>query len=137
MLYLLENYVKSVYYNIFPLTLYFQVQFIKFPCTATAKNAIKYELKKDQLSARWEKDLLAKKRKYLENPEMKKKQEVKKRYDDNSKAIRQDHKEKYLMNRASTLIYRKAKYQKNPEVQLVYKKCQYLEIPEMKKDYQK
>ena len=35
-LYLLKNYVRSVYYNTFLLTLYFQVQFIKFHCTAFA-----------------------------------------------------------------------------------------------------
>ena len=33
-LYLLENYVRSVYYNTFLLTLYFEVQFIKVHCTA-------------------------------------------------------------------------------------------------------
>ena len=61
--YSLKNYVRSVYYNTFPLTLYFQVQFIKIHCTATAKNTIKLELKKEHMSARREKDLLAKKKK--------------------------------------------------------------------------
>ena len=81
--------------------------------------------------ARREKDLLAKKTKYRDNPE-EKKQAVKK-----SESIRQYGKVKYLMNQISRLTYQKAKYQENPEVQLAYKKCQYLEIAEMKKDYQK
>ena len=46
MLYSLEKYVRAVYYNTFPLTLYFKVQFKKVHCTANAKNAIKYELQK-------------------------------------------------------------------------------------------
>ena len=29
-LYLLENYIQSIYYNAYPLTLYFSVQFINF-----------------------------------------------------------------------------------------------------------
>ena len=45
-LYSLESYIRSVYYNTFCLTLYFKMQFIKIHCTANAKNAIKYELKK-------------------------------------------------------------------------------------------
>ena len=60
-LYLLESYVRKFYYNIFPLTLYFQVQFIKVHCTVNANKSIKYKLKKKRLSARWEKDLLVKK----------------------------------------------------------------------------
>ena len=67
-LYSLENYVRSVYYNTFPLTLYFQVEFLKVHSTATAKNATKSELKKERLSARRERGLLAKKRKYHDNP---------------------------------------------------------------------
>ena len=133
-LYSLENYVTSVYYNVFPLTLYFQVHFIKVHCAAIAKNAIKSELKKERLSARQEKDLLAKK--YHENPE-KKKQAFKKRYHDKSESIRQHHKEKYLMNQTSEISYLKTTYQENPEVQLAYEKCKYLEIAETKKDYQR
>ena len=93
----LENYVRSVYYNTFPLILYFQMQFIKAHCTGIAKKAIKCGLKKERLSSRREKDLLAKKRKYHDNPE-KEKQAFKKRYHDKSKSIRQYRKEKYLMN---------------------------------------
>ena len=86
MLYSLENYVRSVYDNIFPPILYFQVQLKKVHCTATTKNAIKSILKKEHLSARWEKNLLAKKRKY-DNP-VKKMQTFKKRYHDKSKSIK-------------------------------------------------
>ena len=48
--------------NRFPLNLYFQVQFVKAHCTPNARNIIKYELKREQLLAREEKDLLAKKK---------------------------------------------------------------------------
>ena len=37
----LENYMRSVYYNAYPMTIYFQQQFIKVQCTVTAKSAIK------------------------------------------------------------------------------------------------
>ena len=53
-LYLLENYVRSVYYSTFSLTLYFQVQFIKFHCPATAENAIKSELKQGAIVSKME-----------------------------------------------------------------------------------
>ena len=89
MLYTLENYVRSVYYNTFPLTLYFHLQFIKVHCTGNTKNAIKYELKKEQFSARREQNLLARKRKYHDNSQ-KKKQAVKKRTHDKSTSIRLD-----------------------------------------------
>ena len=46
-LYSLENYIRSFYCNTFPLTMYLQVQLIKVHCTSNAKNAIKYELKKE------------------------------------------------------------------------------------------
>ena len=61
----LENYLRFDYCNIFSPTLYFQVQFIKVQCIAIAKGVIKYELKRERLSARREKDLLAKKKKIL------------------------------------------------------------------------
>ena len=38
-LHVLQSYIKSVYYSCYPLTLYFQVQFIKVDCTASTKNA--------------------------------------------------------------------------------------------------
>ena len=68
-----------MYYNTFPLTLYFPAQIIKVQCTANTKNAIEYALKKEPLSERLEKIKLAKKRKYYEDPE-KKRQAVKKKY---------------------------------------------------------
>ena len=45
-LYLLESYLRKFCYNMFPLTLYLQVQFIKVHCTGNANKFIKYELKK-------------------------------------------------------------------------------------------
>ena len=33
----MENYIKSVYYNAYPLNLYFQVQFITVHCTVNDK----------------------------------------------------------------------------------------------------
>ena len=51
---LLENYIRSVYYNTFPQNLYFQVQFIKIHCSANTETAIKCSIKKEQLSARRE-----------------------------------------------------------------------------------
>ena len=68
----LQRYIISAYYNSYPLTLYFQVQFIKVHCTASTKKSIKYALKKERLSARQERDLAAIK-KYHEDPEKKKK----------------------------------------------------------------
>ena len=44
--YSLENNIKSVYYNAYPLSLYFQVQFIIVHGTVNAKNVIIYLLKK-------------------------------------------------------------------------------------------
>ena len=70
-LFSLESYVKSVYYNTYPLTFYFQ--FMKAQCTENTKNAIKSSLKKERLSARRERDLNTRKRKYHDDPEKKKK----------------------------------------------------------------
>ena len=50
-LFSLENYIKSVYYNTYPLTLYFRVQLMKVHCSDNAKNATKSLLKKERLSA--------------------------------------------------------------------------------------
>ena len=83
--------------NRFPLNLYFQVQFVKAHCTPNARNIIKYELKREQLLAREENDLLAKKKKYHSNPD-KKRQAVKKRYYDKNESIKQYSKGKYLKN---------------------------------------
>ena len=42
----LENYIKSVYFSNYPMTLYFQVQFLKLKCTDNAKSTINNALKK-------------------------------------------------------------------------------------------
>lgn len=99
----------------FFLTLYFQVH-----STGNAKNAIKYELTKEQLSATRKKDLLLKKRK-CDNTENKE-QAVKKRCHEKCESVRQYSKEKYLKNRTRKIFYQKAKFQKNPEVQLAHEK---------------
>ena len=83
----MQSYIKSVYYNNYTLTLYFQVQFMKVDCIASTKKAIKFALEKEPLSARRERDLTAKKRKYHEDPE-KKMQAVKKRYHDKEETIK-------------------------------------------------
>ena len=46
----LENYIQSVYYNAFPLTLYFQVKFITAQCTVNVKSAIYCALKRATVS---------------------------------------------------------------------------------------
>ena len=73
-LFSLENDIKSVYYNTYPLMLQFQVQFMKVHCTENAKNAIKSLLKKERLSARRERDLNTRKRKYHDDPQKKERQ---------------------------------------------------------------
>ena len=42
----LENYIKPVYYSNYPMTLYFQVQFLKLKCTENAKSTIKKYIEK-------------------------------------------------------------------------------------------
>ena len=42
----LENYIKSVYFSNYLMTLYFHVQFLKLKCTKNAKNTIKNESRK-------------------------------------------------------------------------------------------
>ena len=51
-LHLLENYIRSVYYNAYSLTLYFEMQFKKVYYTVNAKSAIKCSLKMEQLLAK-------------------------------------------------------------------------------------
>ena len=67
---LLENYVKSVYYNSFPLTLYFQQQFIKVFYPANAKNAIKYGLKTGAIVSKTGERIVRQKQ-YHDDPETK------------------------------------------------------------------
>ena len=44
----LKNYIQSVYYTNYPMTLYFQVQFLKLKCNENAKSTIKNALKSDR-----------------------------------------------------------------------------------------
>ena len=44
----LGNYIRLVYYSNFPMTLYFQVQFLKLKCTDNAKSKIKNALKSER-----------------------------------------------------------------------------------------
>ena len=74
---------------------YFQVQFIKVHCSGNSKTAIKCSLKKEQLSARRERDLGTKKRQYHNDPE-KKRDAAKKRYNNKKESIKQYKRGKYL-----------------------------------------
>ena len=74
----LENYLKSVYYNTYPLMLYFQVQFMKVHYTENTKNAIKSLLRKERFSSRWERDLNARKRNYHDDSGKKKEKQLEK-----------------------------------------------------------
>ena len=44
----LENYIKPVCYSNYPMTLYFQVQFLKLKCNENAKSTIKNTLKSER-----------------------------------------------------------------------------------------
>ena len=79
------------------------MQFLKVYCTANAKNAIKYKLKKGIVSKVGER-FASQKRNYHENLE-KKKQTVRKRHHDKSKSMKQYCKEKHLKNRTSKITY--------------------------------
>ena len=48
-LYSLENSIRSVYYNAYPMTVYFKIQYLKVHCTFNARSAVN----KSQLSAKW------------------------------------------------------------------------------------
>ena len=62
------------------------MQFIKVDCTVNARSAIKCSLNKEQLSAKRQRDLKAKKRKYHDDP-VKKRQSFKKRHEDKKESI--------------------------------------------------
>ena len=64
------------------------MQFTKVDCTINPRTAIKCSLRKDILLARWHRDLKAKKRKHHDEPE-KKKQALKKRYEDKKEPMKQ------------------------------------------------
>ena len=133
---LLENYVQSVYYDAYPMTQYFQFQFIKVHRTVNAKSTVKFLLKKERLSAKRQKDFNLQKRKYHQHP--KKRQAVKRRYDDKKESVKHYIKEKNVENRTSNIAYKmERKYHVNPEVRLLYSKCRYQENSEGKIIYQK
>ena len=69
----LENYIKSVYYSNYPMTLYFQIQFLKLKYRENTKSTIKSALKSEG-----KKKVSSLKKKY-QGPE-KKMQGAKKRY---------------------------------------------------------
>ena len=43
-LYSLENSIRSVYYNAYPMTVYFKIQYLKVHCTFNARSAVKCSL---------------------------------------------------------------------------------------------
>ena len=114
--------MRSLYYNTFPETLYFQVQFVKSSMLCEYQTAIKCALKNEQLAATRERDLDTKKGKYHNDPE-KKRDATKKTYNNKKESIKQNKQGKYLENRASQIMYQEAKYQENPEMQIAYQKC--------------
>ena len=81
------------------------MQFLKVNCTANAKNAIKYKLKKGIVSNVGER-FASQKRNYHENLE-KKKQTVRKTHHDKSESMKQYCKEKHLKNRTSKITYQR------------------------------
>ena len=60
----------------------------KIRCTVNVKSARRFLIKKDQLSAKWQRRLNAQKEKYHDDPENKR-QAVKKGYDDKKEYIKQ------------------------------------------------
>ena len=103
-LHTLKNYIRSVHNNAYLMTLYFQLQFIKVHCTFNAMSAIKYLLKKETIFSKVAATFESYEnlQKYYENLE-KKRQLVKRRYDDKKESIKQYMKEKYVENRTSNI----------------------------------
>ena len=83
------HYLRSVYYNVYPLILYFQMKFIKVHCTVNSRSAIKYLLKMERLLEKQKRNLKAKAIKYHDDPQ-RKKQAIKKRYEDEKESIKQN-----------------------------------------------
>ena len=96
--------MQSVYYDAYPMTQYFHFQFIKVHRTVNAKSTVKFLLKKERLSAKRQRDFNLQKRKY--HPHPKKRQAVKRRYDDKKESVKQYIKEKYVENRTSNIAYK-------------------------------
>ena len=135
-LYWLENYVRSVCYDVYPVTFYFQVQFIKVQCTVNVKNAIKYALKLKKSDSQQSKKDIQMPRKENIIAIQEKRLTVKKRYDKNKWSLKQP-KKKCVENQISILTYHKAKYLENLQVKLLCNKCGYHETPKMRTKYQK
>ena len=117
----LENHVRSVYYNTYPQILYFQVQFIKVNCTINAKNTIKNCTKKEQLSAKRKRSLIAEKGSIMKI--QKRKYRQLKRDTKIREFIKQHEKEKYLkIPKIKIYMYIKLRYQDKPHIQKGYQK---------------
>ena len=76
------------------------MQFIKVHCTVNASSAIKCLLKMEQLSA--ERFFNAGNKKYHDGPK-RKKQSVRKRYEDKNNSIKLHKEERYVENRPSSM----------------------------------
>ena len=113
----LENYIRSVYYINCPMTMYFQVQFLKITCSAYTISSIKNLQNNERQTARKRKM----KRKYQDSPETKKEYQ----------------KSRYSKNCKSKLEYQKNKYNENSELRKEYERSQYWENPELKREYKK
>ena len=102
----LENYIKSAYYSNYPMTLEFQVQFLKIKCTKNAKSTIKNTLKSER----------KKRVSSLKKSPRKKKQGAKERNRD-PESRRQYQNRKYQENPEQEKEYekKKKKYQENPK----------------------
>ena len=131
----LENYVRSVYCNTFPQTLYFQMEFLKVHCSANTKTAIKCALKRSNYRQDGRASLDTKKRKDHNDPE-KKRGAAKKRYNNKKESIKQ-YTGKYLGNQTSKFMYQKAKFHENPEMHQAYQKCTYKKILKLKQTIKK
>ena len=101
----------------FPSEFVLQVQFTKFHCTPIPRMPLNMNLKRGDCQQSRRKICYPKK----ENMTIQKKREaVRKRYNDKSASIRQYIIEEYMKNLAYKIAYFKAKCQENPELQLTY-----------------
>lgn len=107
----LENYMQSFYYNAFPMSLYFQIKLTKIHYTVNTQSTIKCQLRKERLSAKWYRNLNAKKEIYHDDPE-EKIQHAKKRFDDKKESIAQYIKEQYVEDQTSNIKCQNASCQK-------------------------
>ena len=116
-LYSLENYTRWVYYHTFPLNLYFKCNLQSFTVLSMPRMPLNMNWKRGDCQQSKRKICYPKK----ENVRIQKKREaVRKRYNDKSASIRQYIIEEYMKNLAYKIAYFKAKCQENPELQLTY-----------------